>query len=68
MIQDIDIMDFGQKPTHTVPKHPADTSFPTVIPDPPIFQHRGPAGQQAQWLVNLALGKCKLTVPGLCSL
>jgi hypothetical protein len=56
-MQDIDIMDFGKKPTHTVPKHPADTSFPTVTPDPPIFQHRGPAGQQAQWLVSVALGK-----------
>jgi len=44
-------MDFGTKPTHTIPKQPVDTSFPTVIPDPPIFQHRGPAGQQAQWVV-----------------
>jgi bacteriorhodopsin len=44
-------MDFGTIPTHTVPKQPSDTSFPTVIPDPPIFQHRGPAGEQAQWVV-----------------
>jgi hypothetical protein len=49
-------MDFGTKPTLTVPKQPSDTSFPTVIPDPPIFQHRGPAGEQAQWLVDIALG------------
>jgi hypothetical protein len=51
-----DIIDFSKKPTHTVPKPPSDTSFPTIIPDPPIFQHRGHAGAQAQWLVNAVLG------------
>jgi len=33
-------------------KHPLTdpTSFPTVIPDPPIWQHIGPAGHRTLWI------------------
>jgi len=38
-------------PTGTIPKGPSDTSFPTVIPNPPIFQRAGPAGERTLWVV-----------------
>lgn len=39
------------KPTSTIPKHPSDTAFPTVFPDPPIFQRAGATGHRTLWVV-----------------
>jgi len=33
------------------PKPPLDTSFPTVYPDPPIYQHAGKVGERTLWVV-----------------
>jgi hypothetical protein len=30
---------------------PADTSFPTVYPDPPIYQHASKVGHTTLWVV-----------------
>jgi len=37
--------------TATRPKHPADTAFPTIIPDPSIIERAGKAGQRTLWVV-----------------
>ncbi|KAF2665097.1 bacteriorhodopsin [Microthyrium microscopicum] len=48
-----DPVDFIMRPTRTaIPSYtPNPTSFPTVIPDPPIFEHIGKAGTRASWVV-----------------
>jgi len=37
--------------THSATRPPADTAFPTVYPDPPVFQHAGKAGETTLWVV-----------------
>lgn len=39
------------QPTRTGPKHPSDTVFPTVFPDPPIIQRAGVTGHRTLWVV-----------------
>jgi hypothetical protein len=45
-------MDAFTAPTksHAV-RPPSDTSFPTVYPDPPIYQHAGSVGDTTLWVV-----------------
>jgi len=35
----------------TTGKNPRDTAFPTIIPDPPIFERASAAGERALWVV-----------------
>jgi len=41
--------------TATVPKNPSETSFPTVYPDPPIYQHATKVGDRTLWVVFVVL-------------
>jgi len=38
------------KPTTTMPKQPSDTSFPTILPDPPLFERAGKTGRTTLWI------------------
>jgi len=41
--------------THGVPKGPSDTNFPTVYPDPPIYQHATKTGDRTLWFVFVVM-------------
>jgi bacteriorhodopsin len=38
-------------PTSTSTPHPSDTAFPTIIPNPPTFQHADASGYRTLWAV-----------------
>jgi len=38
-------------PSPSKPKRPADTAFPTIIPDIPIFEKAGQTGERTLWVV-----------------
>jgi len=38
-------------PTHTHPRAPGDTAFPTVLPDPPVIDRATATGHRTLWVV-----------------
>jgi len=51
MLFTMDALYAAPSKTHSLPHQPADTAFPTVYPDPPIYQHASKVGDRTLWVV-----------------